>query len=352
MKQLFLDANAHVPMSVDVIKSIKYHNSTIAGYGHPLSPSVPGQKAQKAIEEARESIAELLFIKDPASIIFTSTCTQACEWAVDTLYSQAKVISYSPLEHAAVRNPIEDRLPETRYKLDCTSSGMVLPDNSQYVACIHVQNEIGTIQPIEKFKAKVLFSDMCQSLGKIPVDLSKVDIATFGMHKIGGPNLGILYLKDINMWKEFGTGSRYFRDRTGTPDTSSIVASVDALRSALYTLDQRTENMIKFQNTLEFELVQNGLEVIGRNVKRVPNTTFVAVPGLALDLLLELGRVGIHVGLGSACGGTLGVSPTVEALGREGNMTDFLRISQFGEYGNDEATYVADNLITILKRLQ
>jgi cysteine desulfurase len=354
LRPLFLDANAHLPMSSDVLKSYKYFQSTLGGYGHPLSPNLPGRKAAQALEQAREKIAKLLGAESSNNIIFTSSCTQACEWGITILYDHTNDLKYSSLEHSAVRSTFEKITQDqyisnyrSIYKLKSTRDGIVIPEKANGIACIYVQNELGTIQPLEKLNANIIFSDMCQAVGKIKFNLSDmhVDIAAFGAHKWGGPTgVGILYLKDINLYREFGTGSRYQLDRTGTPDVASIVAAAEALEIALNSMDERVKNMKEFQDLLEFELMHHGIDVLCKNSPRVPNTTFIRCPN-SFDILTSLGDIGIHVGLGSACGGILGSSPVIESIGECGNITDFLRISTHGEYGKNEAAFVADNLI-------
>ena len=352
-RQLFLDANAHLPMSVDVLKAYKYFHSTTGGYGHPMSPNSPGKKAAQALESARERIAIFLGAKSPNNIIFTSSCTQACEWGVKILDMNCDYIAYSPIEHSAVRMPMEqlERKDSLIKKLKATQDGVVIKEKADGIACIFVQNELGTIQPIETLEARFIFSDMCQAVGKLEFTLSdmNVDIAAFGAHKWGGPTgVGILYLKNVDLWREFGTGSRYGLDRTGTPDVAGVVAAAEALFIEINSMEERVAKMKEFQTLLEFELKHHGVKIIGTNANRVPNTTFIKCPK-AFEVLTALGNLGIHVGLGSACGGLVGSSPVVEAIGECGEVTDFLRISTHGEYGKNEATLVADNLIKLMR---
>ena len=79
VKQLFLDANAHVPMSKNTLDYFVSKSNSIESHGHPLSPSIPGRTASKLIEESREKIARIIGAQEPEQIIFTKGCTQACE---------------------------------------------------------------------------------------------------------------------------------------------------------------------------------------------------------------------------------------------------------------------------------
>lgn len=353
MNQLFLDANAHVHMSPRTIKSWAEFNSTLAGKGHAMSPSVPGRAAAAAIENARGVIAKLIGAESPNQIVFTPSCTYACEWAVSLLREiPAACVYSSPVEHPAVKEKYYELFDPSILPISADgviNSAYKFPNNCA-VICVHVQNEIGLIQPIHKLQVKYLISDMSQGLGKIPIKLSSIPnltIAMFGAHKFAGPtSVGFMYLHDTDLWKEFGTGSRYFLDRPGTPDTAAIVATAVALEEAINTLPKRYENMINFRDVLEPGLEELGFKIIGKNAERVPNTTLARVPkSMAMQLMAQLAADGIYIGLGSACGAIhTGPSPLMAALGIGGGSYDYVRISQFGEYASKEAKTVLSKI--------
>ncbi len=354
--ELYLDANAHKPMSAAAIKALVAFNNSGAAYGHAMSPSIPGRAAANAMEEARARIAACLGAKSADQIIFTSTCTQACEWATKIFQSVCLENEYqpfkSPTEHPAINQASDANI------LVCTpmvidSNGVIdvastFCNKSAFV-CVHLQNEIGVIQPIEQIAGDYLLSDMSQSAGKLPINLSSmpVDIAVFGAHKFGGPgNIGFLYLRDSSQWQPFGTGSRYFTDRPGTPDVASVVATAAALEDAIKTMSERTQMMEDFRSILEPGIKELGFEIVAEQARRCPNTTFVSMPnGQGFVLMSALGERGIYVGLGSACGSAYtGASPLMRQLGRTGGPHDYMRISQFGEYSSKEAKLFLDTL--------
>jgi len=352
---LYLDANAHVPMSKATLKAYSEFNNTLAAHGHPLSPSATGRAAASAIEEARAKIAELIGAISPTQIVFTNSCTQACEWAalIGSWKSGQLQVRASYMEHPAMMQALQKHWQEKIFSYNISQDGIVLIDKDKDKSgwdwikvgvCLHMQNEIGTIQPIDQLAEKYIISDMSQSLGKMKINVTElnVDLAVFGGHKFGGPNgIGFMYLKDTGDWREFGTGSRYYMDISGSPNVGAIVATAAALDEATQTIEKRRENMVAFQNHLEPRLKGLGFEIIGDGVERCPNTTFAKVPGkrsAGLLLMNELGKQNIHVGLGSACGSIYaGGSPLMEALGRPSDGQDYIRISQFGEYGAQEA---------------
>jgi cysteine desulfurase len=368
MKDLYLDANAHVPLSKSAQEAYCEFDKSLASHGHPLSPSVVGRQAADALEIARGKIAKLIGAKMPSQIVFTNSCSQACEWAIAILSKQKRHNIVSAIEHPAVTMPAKQYFKEYE-TIPVTEKGVILlPDLDGLpvtVSCIHVQNEIGTIQPIEEirraFPEAIIFSDMSQSPGKVNVNVTElgVDIATFGAHKFGGPSgVGFMYLKDSLLWTEFGTGSRYFMDIPGTPNVAGVVATAAALEEAIETLPERSIKMAEFRVVLERGLKELGFDIIGEGTNRCPNTTFARVPcqmghnNSGLSLMLELGDIGVygvHVGLGSACGSLhSGGSPLMEALGQPSDGQDYIRISQWGQYGAEEANYLLTRIQNVM----
>ena len=350
MHELFLDANAHLSINRKALQALVDFNYSRAGHGHAMSPSVPGRAATIAMEEARTKIAACLGARSSDQIIFTSTCTQACEWAVKIFNSVCIKNEYkpfkSPTEHPAISQACDAHIL-VYSTIDIDSKG-VIDVASTYKSgagfiCTHLQNEIGIIQPIEQIAGDYLLTDMSQSAGKLKIDLSRlpVDIAVFGAHKFGGPgNTGFMYLRDASQWQAFGTGSRYFTDRPGTPDVASVVATAVALEDAVSTIEERTQRMESFREVLEPGLKNLGFEIVSEQARRCPNTSFVSMPnGQGFYLMSALGERGIYVGLGSACGSlNTSSSPVMSALGYAGLAHDYIRISQWGDYKEQQAS--------------
>lgn len=354
--KLYLDANAHVSLSKAALSAQAAFMNSDAAHGHPSSPSVTGRAAAAALEEARAKIAKLINAPSAKHIIFTNSCTQACEWAMRMLERVPGPFYISPVEHPAVTQGCEAAIGQIYSKLHVNENGEVFPppnmDDFGSIACIHMQNEIGSIQNIQWFKNSFpkakLFSDISQSLGKEPVNVlhMRVDFAAAGGHKFGGPGgIGFLFVKDLDDWTHFGSGSRYFMDIPGTPNVLGAVMMAAALEEAVNTLEHRRANMVAFRDELEPKLKKLGFQIVGEEFERCPNTTFVKSPVSSLSVLLELGKHGIHCGLGSACGSLYtGGSPVMRALGKESDAEDYMRISQWGEYREKEAQYVIDTI--------
>jgi cysteine desulfurase len=350
---LFLDANAHLPLHPKAIQAFVEYNNGIGGHGHPMSHGKPGRTAAEAMETAREKIAQLIGAKNRNQIVFTSTATQACEWGLELMHAQGFDKVYTTtVEHKSVA--IKARQLFGNNDLFINKEGVVScafqpPEKNAAFVCVHVQNEIGTIQTIEDIQVP-FFSDMSQSLGKIPVNVSNfpnLKVAVFGAHKFGGPpGVGILYLQDERWWKAFGTGSRYLRDRPGTPDVGMVIATSVALEHAIKTLPARYERALSFRSVIESALNTMQIEILGVNASRVPHTTFMQVGGrMGPYIMTQMEAENVYVGLGSACGSlSVNSNPTATALGYGGKAQDYMRISQWGDYGEREGRKVAETL--------
>lgn len=361
---ILLDANAHVPVNEKAMSAYVEFNKTLAAHGHPSSPSEPGKAACEALENSRAKIAELIGAKQAGQIIFTSTCTQACEWAAEILQKNQpdkNNVLVSVMEHPAMRDAARKSFPRAQQLKPNHDGGIDFNHLASYdkTICIHTQNEVGVIYDVKKLKTHsgLLLADMSQSLGKIPVNVTDldVDIAVFGAHKFGGlGSLGFIYLKDSYMWRPFGTGSRYFMDRTGTMDVASIVSSEIALQDAIATLPIRTKNMIEFITVLEKGLSALGFQIIGERQNRVPNTTFAKVPNKqALSLMKHLADNHVYVGLGSACGSMhTGDNPLMKHLNINGGTSDFIRISQWGHYNKFQAEKVVSLIYNFINSVK
>lgn len=338
--ELFLDCNAHLPVHPDAIKKYSELNQTIIGYGNPSAISLPGRKAADLLEETRLKFANIIGAKSANQIIFTQGATQAAEWASEIfckILFEHKVykIYISSFEHPAIKHALEKTTKKyniyTVYKNDFPN-GFVQ---------IHSQNESGIIYDLNHFGLNL--SDLTQSLGKIPINVTNlnIDIGIFSCHKFGGfGNLGFIYLKDKSFWTEFGTGSRYFTDRPGTHDVIGLASSIVALENAIETMEDRTKRCLLFKNKIENYFKLKNIKVIGQDQNRLPGTTLIHIPNEGIYKLLKLQEKNIYVGLGSACGShATALSTSIAALGFDGQPGDFLRISQFGQYTDYHADY-------------
>jgi cysteine desulfurase len=346
---LFLDANSHIPFNKKSLEVFVNFNNSIESSANAMSSSYFGRWQSGKIEESRNLIATLLGVNSN-QIFFTSGGTQACDWALNIMKARnfSKVFC-STIEHKAIASKSIEFFGNN--DLFVSKDGVVACTTNQGIGtayiCIHTHNELGTIQKIENIPVP-FFSDISQSIGKIPLNLSKypnLKLAAFGGHKFGGSSsVGILYIQDPSWWKEFGAGNMYGHDSPGTPDTGAIIATGIALEEAIKTLPRRYENALRFRSVLENGLKECGLKIIAENSNRIPHTTFAYIGNKKGAFLMDhLEASGIYIGLGSACNSlTKKASEVMMALGEGGHVNDYIRISQWGNYSDVEARQVVE----------
>jgi cysteine sulfinate desulfinase/cysteine desulfurase-like protein len=121
-----------------------------------------------------------------------------------------------------------------------------------------------------------------------------------------------------------------------------VVSTAVALEESIRTLPSRYERAVLFRSILEDGIAKKNVEILGANASRIPHTTFVRVGNrMASYIMTQLEAEGIYVGLGSACGALhTNSNPIATALGYAGSAEDYVRISQYGDYGEREARQV------------
>jgi cysteine desulfurase len=311
-------------------------------FGNPSSLYTVGQDSKNAIAIAREQLASLIGA-DPKEIFFTSSGTEADNWAViETAHAKVKkgkhiittVMEHHALLHSAEH--LEKEGFEVTY-LPIDSNGMISPQaleaairpDTTLISIMFANNEIGTIQPIAKIaeiaKAhKIVFhTDAVQALGNVPIDVHALDIDLMSMsgHKIYGPKgIGALYIRrGVVLPSHMFGGGQENNKRAGTENLTGIVGFGKAAELAKQNLDGHIQNLTELRNYF-LEGVRKripDLRINGDLTQRLPgnvNITFKYIEGEALLLLLDL--KGIAVSTGSACSSaSLTPSHVLSALG-------------------------------------
>ncbi len=298
-------------------------------YGNASSLHTPGQKAALALKEAREKVAQAINA-EPAEIIFTSggtesnnTALKGAAFAALRKKSERKHIITSQIEHDCVLNACRwlekigfevTYFPVDKYGLvNLEQLEEAIRKDTLLISIMHANNEIGTVQDIEKIGAlarahDVYFhTDAVQSITKLPIDVKamNVDMLSVSSHKIHGPKgVGCLYVRKgtaIDPLMHGGGHERGFR--SGTENVSGIVGFAEAVRIGE---EERPAVMPRIQN-LRDTLIKGALEIEnswlnGHPEKRLPinaHFCFRFIEGESLILRLDL--KGISASTGSAC---------------------------------------------------
>jgi cysteine desulfurase len=358
-----LDSNSHVALNLSP-RELEEILKLPGIDGNAKTVHTLGVTASILIEESREGIADILKC-NPEHIMFCSSCTQANNWMCSIMLDKLPYIIKSPYEHSSISKFNFGSFYNYEFVLNekAEIQSFIDPDVDCYFditdginSCfIGVHNETGAICDFENLRkiSKFLASDLCQAVGKIDLSLKDFDMATFGGHKFGGPNIGVLYSKDF--YKPFGVGSQYNRDAAGSPDVFSIVCLHKSLSKAYRTLPNRSYKAFDFQCVLESYLRSFGYSVVSDNCERSPFVSLLKINTdkyTSMDLLQSLSDRGIYINLGSACSSDIEQqSKTMKALGQDVSNYELIRISTNGEYNNVDAEYVANIFNEVIKEL-
>ena len=311
-------------------------------YGNPSSLHKPGQIARKALDEARNDIADILNCYTQ-EITFTSGGTEANNQAILTAVSdqrnqEKKHIVSTAFEHHSVLHMLK-KLEHSGFEvtfLDIPRDGIVRPqqvaeairDDTCLVSVMHANNEIGSIQPIDEIgllcrEKEILFhTDAVQSAGHLQIDLGRqpIDLLSLSAHKFHGPKgIGLLYAKrGVHPANLLEGGAQERGHRSGTENVAAIAGMAAALKEA----DKNMKANAALTERLRDRLIV-GLETIPHSIlngsrdNRLPgnvNFCFEGIEGETLLLLLD--QKGICASSGSACSaGSLEASHVLLALG-------------------------------------
>jgi cysteine desulfurase len=367
MRKVYLDHSATTPLRPEVLKAmLPYLESR---FGNASSIHGFGREAKVALEEAREKVAEVIHAAS-SEVFFTSGTAFANR-------KKGKHIIISEIEHHAVLESckfLEKEGFEVTY-LPADSQGLVDPDDlkkairddTTLVSIMHVNNEVGSIQPVEelcaiaKDKGAYFHSDAVQSVGKIRVDVqtSNVDMLSMSGHKIYGPKgVGALYVRKgvrITPWTHGGYHER--SRRAGTENVPGIVGFARALELMNQELEDRREQMKNLTETFYRKLVESIPDVVlyCDSDKRIPNILSLSFKGVEGEsVILSLDLKGVAVASGSACtSGTLEPSHVLSAMGVPPEVAQGAVRFSFGRDNTmDDVEYVLSLLPEIVQRLR
>ncbi len=367
--EIFLDHASTTPIASSVAKEI---SKFMKLYGNPSSKHALGEKSKEIIENAREKIANHLGCST-SEIFFTSGGTESNNLVLKGIcekYPQKKHIIISEIEHPSVLETC-NYLKTKGYEIDqisVSSEGIVnlnelrskIRTDTLLVSIMHINNEIGTIQPVEeiakicKEMGTLFHSDMVQSLGKIDINLEKIglDFASFSGHKINAlKGVGVVYIKrGIRLTPQLHGGNQEKGIRSGTENFLGIVSFASALE-----IKRDRENIKKIRDKLIKEILTiPGTILNGSREKRIYNNINVSFYGIEGEsILMLLSKNKIYISTGSACSSNkLSESHVLKAIGvDEMYINGSIRIS-LDELSEEEIEKVIKILKESVKKLQ
>ena len=351
---MYLDNSATTKVSDEVLKEMLPYLKD--EFGNPSTLYSIGRESKKALEEARQRVADAINAKKD-EIYFTSGGSESDNLAIKgiafKLQKKGKHIITSEIEHPAVKETLHflESLDFKVTYLPVYEKGIIkiedlkeaITSETILITIMHGNNEIGTLQPIEEIgkiahENGILFhTDAVQTFGKVEIDVERqnIDLLIPLIHG-GGQEKGI---------------------RSGTENVAGIVGFGKAAELSCSQLKEHAEKLSKITN----ELIEKVLGRIpesylnGDRTQRLPNVVnfrFTAIEGESLILLLD--SKGYQASTGSACSSnTLEASPVLTALGLDPvNVHGSLRISLAPESDAFDVDEFVNVLSEAVKRLR
>jgi len=377
MKKVYMDYAGTTPVDPRVLRVMKPY--FLKYYGNSMSFHSWGLKAKEALEKSRGKVAKLMNA-EPKEVVFTGSATESNNFALKGIAfankERGRHIIVSVIEHHCVLDSAEwlkkqgfeiSYLPvDSKGFADLNKLESSIRKDTILVSIMHANNEIGTIEPIEEIgkicreKEVYFHTDAAQSLGKIPIDVKKmnIDLLTINAHKVYGPKgVGALYIKKgVKIEPLLHGGGHEFGLRSSTVNVAGIVGFGKVAEIQKKEMNSDAKKQIKLRDRLIKEILNiEDSHLNGHPTRRLPNNTnfwFAFIEGESL--MMQLDMKGIAASTGSACSSeSLKPSHVLLAIGlKPEEAHGSLRLT-IGKYTKkDEVNYVLEVLPKVIGRLR
>jgi cysteine desulfurase len=325
MRRVYMDANATTPLLPEVMEAMRPY--WLDHFGNASSIHLHGQEARKAVDRARETLAEFFNCHD-AEVVFNSGGTEGDNTAIFGLLHPGDHFITTSIEHSAIleasrrmaHHGVETTFvpPLPNGLIDANDILRAIRPQTRLISVMLANNETGVVQPVVHIgriaaETGVFFHiDAVQGAGKIPIDVRKIGchLLSISAHKMFGPKgVGAMFVRRGTPVESLLVGgSHERRRRAGTENVAGIVGLAKAAELAMHSLEDGTiDRLSGLRHKLETEILKisgtgvNGSDD-GKYVPRVANTSniwFDQLEGEALVIALDL--KGVAVSGGSAC---------------------------------------------------
>ena len=378
MRFVYADNAATTPVSPKVVEAIIPYMTE--HYGNPSSLYEVGQVAHKAVEKARQQVADALGA-DSKEIFFTSGGSEADNWAIRGAAALGakkgkRHLITSKFEHHAVLHTMAALEKEgfTVTYLDVYENGIVRPedvekaitDETCLVTIMYANNEIGTVQPIAEIgkicrdKGVLFHTDAVQAVGHIKIDVKEqnIDMLSLSGHKFHATKgIGALYCKKgLRLPNLIEGGAQESGRRAGTENVPGIVGLGVAITDMCEHLEENAKKVSALRDRL-FEGASkiSHSRINGDTEHRLPGNFSMCFEGVEGEsLLLMLDFKGVCASSGSACtSGSLDPSHVLLSIGLRHEVAHgSLRLSLSENNTEEDVDYILEVLPPIIDRLR
>lgn len=334
-----MDANATVPPSDAAIAA--WMDASRSSPLNPSSAHAAGRNALRLIEEARYAVADFLGGEaDPDGVHFVSGGTEANNLVINGFARIAgSAIATLAVEHPSVTGPVRAAggtflpvRPDGVADLAALSAFVRAAVGSPFLACVQAANsETGVVQPLDRVIACIreanpgafVMVDAAQAVGRVAVGTDGVDALTFSGHKVHAPSgTGVLYLSDrlkAELPRLVLGGGQEGGFRAGTQSVAGACGLAAALAERKAGFLAAVKAMAALRDRFEALVTAScpTAAVVGRETRRVPNTSCIMFPGSeAQSLMARLDAMGVACSMGTACSsGRPQGSPVLKSMG-------------------------------------
>lgn len=332
----YFDHAATSPMRTVAVEALNRHLGLV---GNPSALHLAGQRARRALEEAREQLAAAVGAH-PTEVVWTSGGSEADSIAVlggleSRRHEGRTRCLVSAIEHPAVLGATgrgAETIPVTPAGIVDEGAGEeLIAADVAVVSVMTVNNETGIVQPLERLRRRSravgawFHTDAVQALGHVPVDFraSGVDMMSLSAHKVGGPvGIGALLVRRSLKPGPIGLGGGQEREiRSGTGAVALAASFAAAATEAVEQLDAERARLAGLHADVVRLCESAGGAVNSTAAEYSPHVVNVTFPGIrADDVLFLLDQRGIYASVGSAC--RAGVHQPSEVLLAMGRSSD------------------------------
>lgn len=294
-------------------------------YGNASQAYVFARKPKKALADARATIAECIGAL-PEEIFFTSGGTESDNWVIKSsafFDSEKRATITSAFEHHAILHSCTaiERLGYPVAYMQPSYEGYITPeilkkyitDNTRLVSVMLANNEIGSIQPVQKLcevahtHGALFHTDAVQAIGHIEINIHKigVDFLSASAHKFNGPKgIGFLYIrKGVKLPPYADGGAQENAYRAGTENVAAIVGMATALKANCDLLEQNQQHILNLERQFIARLDEAGVSYRHNGGdSKLPGLLSLSFPGKDGEAILHrMDLMGISISTGSAC---------------------------------------------------